>query len=277
VMSFPSPSFEFRHSDFVIRQFLPPATYTMAGHSHWANISAKKGVVDKKRGKLFGKLSRAIIVAARVGGGDPVMNLRLRYAIDKAKAASMPKDTIERAVKKGTGDLEGENYEDVIYEGYGPGGVAVLCDLLTDNRNRTAGEIRKIFELADGKLGAAGCVAWMFDRKGLALIAKDKIGEDALMELAVEAGADDVITDGDQYEVIAEPDSFAGVCAALEAAGIATESTQLTRIPKDTVDISGEDARRVLKMMEALDDHDDVQHVWANFDIEEKEIEASLA
>jgi YebC/PmpR family DNA-binding regulatory protein len=239
----------------------------MAGHSHWANIAHKKGVIDAKRGKLWSKLARAIIVAAKEGGGDPATNLKLRYAIVDAKAGNMPKDTIERSVKKGTGELEGGNLEQVLYEGYGPAGVAVLCEIFTDNRNRTAPEVRKIFELAGGKLGATGCVAWMFDRKGMALIAKDKVDEDTLMELAVEAGADDVVTDGDQYEVIAEPDSFAGVCAALEAAGIATESTQLTRIPKDTVDISGEDARRVLKMMEALDDHDDVQTVSANFNI----------
>ena len=164
----------------------------MAGHSHWANISAKKGVVDKKRGKLFGKLSRAIIVAARVGGGDPVMNLRLRYAIDKAKAASMPKDTIERAIKKGTGELASETYEDVIYEGYGPGGVAVLCDILTDNRNRTAGEIRKIFEMHGGNLGSTNCVAWMFERKGIFRIPAAAITEERLFEFALDAGADDV-------------------------------------------------------------------------------------
>jgi YebC/PmpR family DNA-binding regulatory protein len=239
----------------------------MAGHSHWANIAHKKSAIDNKRGKLWSKLAKAIIVAAKEGGGDPAMNLRLRYAINDAKAGNMPKDTIERSVKKGTGELEGGNLEQTLYEGYGPAGVAVLCEIYTDNRNRTAPEVRKIFELAGGKLGATGCVAWMFDRKGLALVAKDKVDEDTLMELAVEAGADDVIADGDQYEVIAEPDAFAGVCAALEAAGIPTESTQLTRIPKDTVDVSGEDARRVLKMMEALDDHDDVQSVSANFNI----------
>ena len=239
----------------------------MAGHSHWANIAHKKGAIDAKRGKLWSKLAKALIVAAKEGGGDPAMNLRLRYAINDAKAGNMPKDTIEKAIKKGTGELEGGNLEQTLYEGYGPAGVAVLCEIFTDNRNRTAPEVRKIFELAGGKLGATGCVAWMFDRKGLALISKDKVGEDALMELAIEAGADDVRTEGDQYEVIAEPDAFAGVCAALEAAGIATESIQLTRIPRDTVEIAGEDARRVLKMMEALDDHDDVQNVSANFNI----------
>jgi YebC/PmpR family DNA-binding regulatory protein len=239
----------------------------MAGHSHWANIAHKKGLIDAKRGKLWSKLAKALIVAAKEGGGDPAANLKLRYAINDAKAGNMPKDTIEKAIKKGTGELEGGNLEQALYEGYGPAGVAVLCEIYTDNRNRTAPEIRKLFEIAGGKLGATGCVAWMFDRKGLALISKDKVDEDTLMELAVEAGADDVRTDGEQYEVIAEPDAFAGVCAALEAAGVPTESTQLTRIPKDTVDITGDDARRVLKLMEALDDHDDVQSVSANFNI----------
>jgi YebC/PmpR family DNA-binding regulatory protein len=249
----------------------------MAGHSHWANIAHKKGLIDAKRGKLWSKLSRGIIVAAKEGGGDPAANLKLRYAISDAKAGNMPKDTIEKAIKKGTGELEGGNLEQVLYEGYGPAGVAVLCEIYTDNRNRTAPEVRKIFELAGGKLGATGCVAWMFDRKGLAIVAKDKIDEDALMELAVEAGADDVRIEGDQFEVIAEPEAFAGVCAALEAAGITPESTQLTRIPKDTVEIAGDDARRVLKMMDALDDHDDVQSVSANFNIPDEalaEIEA---
>ena len=160
----------------------------MAGHSHWANIAAKKGVADKKRGKLFGKLSRAIIVAARNGGGDPVMNLALRYAIDKARKASMPADNIDRAIKKGTGESTGENYEEVVYEGYGPGGTAVLCDILTDNRNRTAGEVRKIFEVHGGNLGSTGCVSWMFDRKGLFTVPSENIEEERLFEVALEAG-----------------------------------------------------------------------------------------
>ena len=249
----------------------------MAGHSHWANIAHKKSVIDAKRGKLWSKLARAIIVAAKEGGGDPAMNLKLRYAINDAKAVSMPKDNIERAVKKGTGELDGGNIEQTLYEGYGPGGVAVLCEIYTDNRNRTAPEIRKIFEIAGGKLGATGCVAWMFDRKGVVRINRDAVDEDALMELALEAGADDVRVDGDQYEVISEPDAFANVTAALEAANISTESTELMRLPKDTVDVTGDDARRVLKLMEALDDHDDVQNVSANFNIPDEvmaEIEA---
>jgi YebC/PmpR family DNA-binding regulatory protein len=239
----------------------------MAGHSHWANIAHKKSAIDNKRGKLWSKLSKALIVAAKEGGGDPGMNLKLRYAINDAKAGNMPKDTIERSIKKGTGELEGGNLEQVLYEGYGPAGVAVLCEIFTDNRNRTAPEVRKIFEVAGGKLGATGCVAWMFDRKGVARIARDKVEEDALMELALEAGADDVRIDGDQYEVISEPVATSAVLAALEAASIAPESTQFTRLPKDTVEIAGDDARRVLKMMEALDDHDDVQAVSSNFNI----------
>lgn len=242
----------------------------MAGHSHWANISAKKGVVDKKRGKLFGKLSRAIIVAARVGGGDPVMNLRLRYAIDKAKAASMPKDTIERAVKKGTGDLEGENYEDVIYEGYGPGGVAVLCDLLTDNRNRTAGEIRKIFEVHGGNLGSTNCVAWMFERKGVFLIPASQIDEDRLFEVALEAGADDVKREGDSFTVTCPTDAFTEVGEALEKAGIKPESADVSRVPQNTVDLDVADGRRMLELLEALEEQDDVQTVIANFNIPEE-------
>ena len=239
----------------------------MAGHSHWANISAKKGVVDKKRGKLFGKLSRAIIVAARTGGGDPTMNLRLRYAIDKAKAASMPRDTIERAVKKGTGDLEGETYEEFLYEGYGPGGTAVLCDILTDNRNRTAGEMRKIFEIHGGNLGSTNCVAWMFERKGVFSIPAGRTTEDRLFEVALEAGADDVKQDGESFVVTCPPDAFQAVNEALAAAGIAPESADVARVPQSTVDLDVADGRRMLELLEALEEQDDVQNVIANFNI----------
>ena len=239
----------------------------MAGHSHWANISAKKGVVDKKRGKLFGKLARAIIVSARVGGGDPVMNLRLRYAIDKAKAASMPKDTIERAVKKGTGDLEGESYDECLYEGYGPGGAAVLCDILTDNRNRTAGEIRKIFEVHGGNLGSTNCVAWMFERKGIFSIPADQTTEERLFEIALEAGADDVKQDGDSFTVTCAPDAYQAVSEALERAGIKPESSDVARVPKNTVELDAADGRRMLDLLEALEEQDDVQNVIANFEI----------
>lgn len=239
----------------------------MAGHSHWAGIKHKKALIDNRRGKLWSKLSKAIIIAAKAGGGDPATNLRLRYAINDAKAVSMPKDNIERAIKKGTGDLEGVNFEEILYEGYGPAGVAVLCEILTDNRNRTAGEVRKVFEMAGGKLGATGCVAWMFDRKGLLEIPADQIDEDALMELALEAGADDVRRSGNNFEVICDPDVFSTVSDAIETAGLKVEVRQLTRIPKDTVDLDVESARVVLKLMDALDDHDDVQNVAANFNI----------
>ncbi|HEX4148244.1 MAG TPA: YebC/PmpR family DNA-binding transcriptional regulator [Pirellulales bacterium] len=239
----------------------------MAGHSHWANISRKKSLIDNKRGKLWSKLSKGIIVAARMGGGDPDMNLRLRYAVDAARAISMPKDNITRAIKKGTGELEGGNLEEILYEGYGPGGVAVLCEILTDNRNRTAGEIRKVFELADGRLGESGCVAWMFDRKGLFEIPASKIEEDALMELALEAGADDVRRSGESFEVTCDPSVFQQVSEALAQAKLTPEVSEITRIPKNTVDLDAETARKVLKLMEKLDDQDDVQRVASNFNI----------
>ena len=180
----------------------------MAGHSHWAGIKHKKALIDAKRGKVWSKMAKAIIVAAKMGGGDPDQNLRLRYAIDDAKSVSVPKDNITRAIKKGTGELAGGNLEEVIYEGYGPSGVAVLCEVLTDNRNRTAPEIRKVFEIAGGKLGSTGCVAWMFDSKGLFLISSDKTDEDTLMELALEAGADDVAAVGDKFEITCDPNSL---------------------------------------------------------------------
>jgi YebC/PmpR family DNA-binding regulatory protein len=240
----------------------------MAGHSHWANISRKKALIDNKRGKVWSKLAKAIIVAAKMGGGDPDANLRLRYAIDAAKAISMPKENIQRAIKTGTGELQGGNLEEVLYEGYGPGGVAVICEILTDNRNRTAPEIRKVFELADGKLGATNCVAWMFQRKAVFVISADKIGEDALMELALEAGADDVKHNGDKFEVVCDANLFAQVSDALKAAGIEPESSELARIPTNTVNVDDpEMARKVLNLMEQLDNHDDVQSVSANFNI----------
>jgi len=239
----------------------------MAGHSHWAGIKHKKALIDNKRGKLWSKLSKAIIVAAKGGGGDPATNLRLRYAVNDAKAVSVPKDNIDRAIKKGTGELEGANFEEVLYEGYGPGGVAVLCDILTDNRNRTAPEVRKIFEIAGGKLGATGCVAWMFDRKGLVTIPADQTDEETLMELALEAGAEDVRKEGQNFEITCDPDVFTSVCDAVDAAGLSTDVREITRIPKDTVELDVGTARAVLKLMDALDDHDDVQNVAANFNI----------
>jgi YebC/PmpR family DNA-binding regulatory protein len=241
----------------------------MAGHSHWANISRKKSLVDNKRGKLWSKLSKYIIVAAKMGGGDPDANLKLRYAIDAARAVSMPKDNITRAIKKGTGELEGGNLEEILYEGYGPGGVAILCEILTDNRNRTAGEVRKVFELADGRLGETGCVNWMFNRKGMFVVPASSVDEDKLMELALEAGADDVKRDADNFEVTCDPSVFQQVSDMLQQHKLSPEVSEITRIPSSTVDLDAETGRKVLKLMEKLDDHDDVQRVVANFNIPE--------
>jgi len=240
----------------------------MAGHSHWANIARKKSLIDAKRGKLWSKLAKAIIVAAKHGGPDPDANLRLRYAIDAAKAVSMPKDNIQRAIKTGTGELKGGNLEESIYEGYAAGGVAVMCEILTDNKNRTAPEIRKIFEMCDGKLGGTGCVAYLFQRKGLVRVPQASCSEDRLMELALEAGADDVKLNGDRWEVTCEPQAMAAVIEAIQAAGLTVESNEIVRIPTNSVDVEDVDtARKVLALMERLDDHDDVQSVSANFNI----------
>ncbi|MHB1033791.1 MAG: YebC/PmpR family DNA-binding transcriptional regulator [Pirellulales bacterium] len=252
----------------------------MSGHSHWAGIKHKKALVDNKRGKLWSKLAKAIIVAAKMGGGDPDANLRLRYAIDDAKAVSMPKDNIQRAIKKGTGELEGGNLDEVLYEGYGPGGVAILCDILTDNRNRTAPEIRKVFEVNDGKLGATGCVAWMFQRKGFFLVPADRADEETLTELVLDTGADDVKLVDQKFEITCEVSVYQKVVEALAAKKIEPEVSQISRIPTNTVDLDAEAARKVLKLMEKLDDHDDVQSVSANFNIPDEmmaEIEASAS
>jgi YebC/PmpR family DNA-binding regulatory protein len=247
----------------------------MAGHSPWANIKHRKAAVDAKRGKLWTKLSRAIIVAAKMGGGDPESNLRLRYAIADAKAVSMPKENIERAIKRGTGELEGGEVEELIYEGYGPGGVAILCEIMTDNRNRTAPEIRKLFDTYGGKLGGSNCVAWMFDRKGLFLIPASKVSEERLMEVALEAGADDLKREGEMFQVTCAPEAFAAVGEALASAGIEVESKQLARIPSTTVEVRDvETARSVLALIEALDDHDDVQSVSANYVIPDEAMAA---
>jgi len=240
----------------------------MAGHSHWAGIKHKKAAVDAKKGKLWSKLSKAIIIAAKMGGGDPDANLRLRYAIDDAKAVSMPKDNITRAIKKGTGELDGGNLEEVVYEGYGPGGVAILCQALTDNRNRTASEVRKSFEMSDGKLGNSGCVAWMFQSKGFFMIPAEGADEDALMEIALEVGADDVKQEGDKFEITCDPAVYRDLSAALEQAGTEPEVKEISLIPDNTVDVDDTGvARKVLRLMERLDDLDDVQSVSANFNI----------
>jgi YebC/PmpR family DNA-binding regulatory protein len=240
----------------------------MAGHSHWANISRKKSVIDAKRGKLWSKLAKAIIVAAKHGGPDPDANLRLRYAIDAAKAVSMPKDNIQRAIRTGTGELKGGNLEESIYEGYAAGGVAVMCEILTDNKNRTAPEIRKVFEACDGKLGSTGCVAYLFQRVGVVRVPQASCGEDQLMELTLEAGASDVKLVGDRWEVTCEPQTMAAVVEAVQKGELQVESNEIMRVPTNTVDVDDVDiARKVLDLVERLDDHDDVQSVAANFNI----------
>jgi YebC/PmpR family DNA-binding regulatory protein len=248
----------------------------MAGHSHWANIAHKKGRVDAKKGKLFGKLSRAIIVAARRGGGDPDMNLALRYAIDKARKNSMPKDNIERAIKKGCGESGDVDFAEIVYEGYGPGGAAILCEALTENRNRTAGEVRKIFEVYGGNLGSTGCVSYLFERKGLFTVPAQATDEETLFELAVEAGADDCHREEDAFRVTCTIDRFQQVAEALEARSIATDVAELARLPLTTVDLDAEDGRRVLRLLEALEDNDDVQNVTSNFNISDEVMEAAL-
>jgi YebC/PmpR family DNA-binding regulatory protein len=242
----------------------------MAGHSHSANIAHRKGTVDAKRGKLFSKLCRAIYVAAKNGGGDPDMNLRLRYAIDKARSYSCPKDNIERSVKKGIGELGAENFEEVMYEGYGPGGVAVLCEVLTDNRNRTAGDLRKAFEICGGNLGATGCVSYLFQYKGLFLVDPKHVTEDRLMEVALDAGAEDIQLLGDYFEVTCDPKQFEAVRKALEAAKIAPESAEITYLATTEVDLSAEDGKKMLKLRDILDENEDVQNVYANDNIPEE-------
>ncbi len=236
----------------------------MAGHSHSANIAHRKGAVDAKRGKLFSKLCRAIQVAAKNGGGDPDTNLRLRYAIDKARSYSCPKDNIERSIKRGTGELGTDNFEEVVYEGYGPAGVAVICTVLTDNRNRTAGDLRKAFEVCGGNLGATGCVGYLFNFKGLFLIDPKHVTEDQLMEIALEAGADDVQLLGDYWEVTCDAKLFDQVKKALEAARIATESSETSYIPTTEVSLDAEAAKKMLKLRDILDENEDVQDVYAN-------------
>jgi YebC/PmpR family DNA-binding regulatory protein len=237
----------------------------MAGHSHAKNIMRHKAVVDAKRGKLFSKLSRYIIIAAKNGGGDPTMNLPLRYAIDKARAVSMPKDNIEKAIKRGTGELEGVSYDEIMYEGYGPGGVAVLVEVMTDNRNRTNGEIKKVFERANANIGVPGSVAFMFDRKGLFVIdAAKHPDEDALMTLALDAGAEDLKREGDYFEITCEPSSFSAVMDALKAANIETVEAEVKYLPKMQKDLDVETGKKVVRFIDALDDHDDVQNVYTD-------------
>ncbi|MEW6019777.1 MAG: YebC/PmpR family DNA-binding transcriptional regulator [Pseudomonadota bacterium] len=246
----------------------------MSGHSKWSSIKHKKGAADAKRGKLFSKLSRAITVAAKEGGGDPTGNATLATAIQKAKDNSMPKDNIERAIAKGTGGGDGETYETILYEGYGPAGVAVLVEAMTDNRNRTASDVRHIFTRNNGKLGESGSVAWMFERKGTIVVDASKADEDELMGVAIDAGAEDVNQDENTYEIVTEPADLMQVREALEAAGIAFESAELAMLPKNTIKLEESDAKKMLRLMDALEDNDDVQEVHANFDISEDILEA---
>jgi len=240
----------------------------MSGHSHWAGIKHKKAANDAKRGKLWSKLAKIIIVAARRGGGDPGANLSLRYAIDKAKAANMPKDTIEKAIKKGTGEMAGESYEEILYEGYGPGGVAVMVEVLTDNRHRTAPEMKKLFERHGGSMGAAGCVGWMFSKRGLITVSTSSANEDDLMEIALGAGADDMKTNGDVYEITCEPTAFESIKKALEQKTIPMTLAEISMLPKNTVGVTDPDtARKIINLMESIEDHDDVQNAYSNFDI----------
>jgi YebC/PmpR family DNA-binding regulatory protein len=242
----------------------------MAGHSHSANIAHRKGLVDAKRGQLFTKLCRAVYVAARNGGGDPAANMRLRYAIDKARSFSVPKDNIERSIKKATGEHAAESFEEVTYEGYGPGGVAVLCEALTDNRNRTAGELRRLLEAAGGKLGASGCVGYLFNFKGLFVIDPKHVAEDRLMEVALEAGADDVELVEGYYEVTCDPKLFEIVRKALEEAKIPTESAETSYIPTTYVDLDVENGKKMRKLKDMLEENDDIQNVYANDNIPEE-------
>ena len=244
----------------------------MSGHSKWHTIKHKKGAADAKRGRVFTKLIKEITVAARAGGGDPDGNPRLRTVILAAKAANMPKDNIEKAIKKGTGELPGVSYEEVSYEGYGPGGVAVYLQALTDNRNRTLPEIRHLFSKFGGNLGESNCVSWMFEKKGYIVIPKDKASEEALLEVVLDAGGDDVRDDGENWEVLSPPERLHAVNEALSRKGIQAASAEISMVPKNTVKIEGKKAQQLLSMMEALEEHDDVQNAWANFDIDEAEI-----
>ena len=245
----------------------------MSGHSKWATIKHKKAALDAKRGKAFTRIIKEISIAARAGG-DPEMNPRLRTAIAAAKAASMPADNIKRAIMRGTGQLEGASIDEVTFEGYGPGGAAVLVEVATDNRNRTVSELRHLFSKNGGNMGEAGCVAWLFHKKSLIVVPKEKAGEDQLMELALNAGADDLEDEGDNWSVLSPPEAHEAVLQALQQAGIQPVHQEVTMIPQTQVKLEGKQAQAMLRMAEAFEEHEDVQNVYANFDIEEKEMEA---
>jgi len=240
----------------------------MSGHSHWAGIKYKKAAADAKRGKIWSKVSRMIIVAAKAGGGDPAANLSLRYAIDKAKAANMPKDTIEKAIKKGTGDIEGVSFVEVQYEGYGPLGVAIMVEALTDNRNRTTPEVKRIFERHGGSLGATGCVSWMFSKKGLITVNTAEVDEEQLLEIALNAGADDMQNTGEVYEITCDPAAYERLKETLKEKEIPTQVAEISMVPQNTVPINDPAAaKKIISLMEGFEDHEDVQNTYANFDI----------
>jgi YebC/PmpR family DNA-binding regulatory protein len=242
----------------------------MSGHSKWANIKHKKGKMDALRGKVTTKIGRELTVAARMGGADPTGNMRLKLALQKAKENNIPKDNIQRAIQKGLGSLDGSNYEELVYEGYGPAGVAVMVEVMTDNRNRTAADVRHLFSKYSGNLGESGCVSWMFDKKGLFIIEKvATIDEEELMMLSLEAGADDFKVEDNEFEITVEPDLFYSFQEVLEKNGIKTSVAEITMIPQTTVALAGDDATRMMKLMDALEEHDDIQEVYANFDIPE--------
>jgi len=249
----------------------------MSGHSKWHNIRLRKGKQDAQRSNLFTKLAREIIVAAREGGGNPDANMRLRLAVQKARENSMPQDNIKRAIQRGTGEIEGAQYEETTYEGYGPGGVAVMVSCLTDNRNRTVADLRTVFTRNGGSLGESGCVAWMFDAKGMITIQKDAVDEDTLMLTTLEVGAEDIQIEGDTYEVTSSPDDLPGLRQALTDAGIQFVSAEITMVPKSTIRIEGKEANKILRMMDQLEELDDVQQVNANFDIPEEILEAAAS
>ena len=249
----------------------------MSGHSKWHTIKHKKGAADAKRGKIFTRIIKELTVAARNGGGDPDMNPRLRTVIADAKQVNMPADNIKRAIKRGTGEEEGVTYEEVTYEGYGPGGVAVLIETLTDNKNRTVGEIRHTFTKWGGKLGEPNTVARMFHKKGVIVVEKTKAEEEALMNAVLEAGADDMKDDGSSWEVVSTPDAHPAVLEAVKALGVEPASAEIAMVPTDYIMLAGKQAQQMLKLMDALDDNEDTKNVWSNFDVEEQEIEASLA
>jgi len=246
----------------------------MSGHSKWSSIKHKKGAADAKRGKIFTKLIKEITVAARLGGGDPDGNPRLRTAIQAGKAENMPKDNIERAIKKGTGELEGISYEEINYEGYGPGGVALLIDCLTDNKNRTVADIKHIFDRHGGNLGEPGCVAWMFESKGMIVCEKDKVDEEILLDMALETGAEDVKEEETEFEVLIAPTDFEAVKKAFDDAELAYTVAEISMVPQNTIKLEGKKAEQMLNLMEALEDSDDVNNVYANFDIPDEVMEA---